>query len=96
MIALRLSPRARSDLDAIWHYTAKEWSIEQAEAYLRVLAQTMKLLCDNPRLGRDAGDVRRGYFKFPSGSHVIYYRLSADHLEVIRILHKRMDAERYL
>jgi toxin ParE1/3/4 len=93
---LRLSPRARIDLDEIWNYSARAWSVEQAEAYLDALGQTLALLTANPRLGRDAGDIRPGYLKFPTASHVIYYRLSERTLDVIRILHRSMDAGRHL
>lgn len=96
MTRLRLGGRARADLEAIWEYTARQWDIDQAEAYLRVIDQAMVLLRENPRLGRDAGDERAGYFKFPALSHVIYYRLQSGTLDVIRILHKNMDAGQHM
>ena len=91
---LRLSPRARSDLDEIWEFSMRAWGVEQAEAYLRSLSQTFALLAANPHLGREANDIRTGYLKFPASSHVIYYRLS-ETLDVIRILHRSMDAGRH-
>jgi toxin ParE1/3/4 len=93
---LRFSPRARRDLDEIWEYSVRVWSIEQAEAYVRSLSQTLALLTANPRLGRNADDIRPGYLKFPAASHVIYCRLSERTLDVIRILHRSMDAGRHL
>lgn len=96
MIRLRLSNRARADLDGIWEYTVRRWDVDQAEAYLRVVNQAMALLRENPRLGRDVSDVKPGYFKFPVSSHVIYYKLPPGTLDVIRILHKSMDAEQHL
>jgi toxin ParE1/3/4 len=92
----RIAPAARADLDAIWTYTAGRWNIDQAEAYLRSLAQTMQMLADKPGLGKNIEDVKPGYFKFPSGSHVIFFRQSASGIDVIRILHKSMDAERHV
>jgi toxin ParE1/3/4 len=96
MRALRVSPRARADLDEIWHYTNGRWGAVQAEAYLRLLNDSFDLACSNPLIGRDAGAIKRGYRKLNSGSHVIYYRLVDGAIEVMRILHKRMDAERHL
>jgi len=96
MMRLRLSDPARADLDGIWEYTARRWSVDQAEAYLRAINQALALLRDNPRLGRNAGGVKPGYFKFPALSHVIYYRLPSGTLDVIRVLHKSMDAEQHL
>ena len=96
MMRLRLSERARADLDGIWEHTAQRWDIDQAEAYLRAINQALTLLRENPRLGRNVGDAKPGYFKFPAVSHVIYYKLPPGTLDVIRILHKTMDAELHL
>ena len=96
MRKLRIAPAAKADLDAIWTYTADHWNIEQAEAYLRSLAQTMKMLAETPGLGKNIDDVRAGYLKFPAGSHVIFFRRSESGIDVIRILHKSMDAERHV
>lgn len=96
MMRLRLSDRARADLDGIWKYTTQRWSVDQAEAYLLIINEAMTLLRENPRLGRDASEVKPGYFKFPAQSHVIYYKLPINTLDVVRILHKSMDAEHHL
>ena len=96
MRALRLAPKARADLDAIWGHTAAQGGIDQAEDYVRALGETMKLIAASPGIGRGIDDIRPGYFKFPAASHVIFYRKAADAVEVIRILHKSMDVERHI
>jgi len=40
--------------------------------------------------------IRAGYFKFPVGSHFMFYRQSVASLDAIRILHQRMDVEAHL
>jgi toxin ParE1/3/4 len=40
--------------------------------------------------------VRPDYRKYPSGSHVLFYRLTDDGIDVVRILHERMDYERHI
>jgi len=40
--------------------------------------------------------IRLGYRRFPLIRHVIYYRATAYGIEVIRVLHDRMLATRYL
>jgi toxin ParE1/3/4 len=47
-------------------------------------------------MGQDCSDIRAGYWKIPSGSHVLFYRLTADGIDVVRILHERMDFERHI
>ncbi len=96
MSRLRLTPAARADLDAIWDYTTKQWNIDQAEIYVRSLASSMQLLSSSPKLGRKIDDIRPGYLKFAVASHIIFYRETQDGIEVIRILHMRMDVERHL
>ena len=96
MKRLRLSPAARIDLDAIWDYSAAAWGQDQADSYLRGMFSMMWTLAERPSLGRGIDEVRQGYFKFPVASHVVFYRQTPDGIDVIRILHKRMDLERHL
>ncbi len=96
MSQLRLTPKARADLDAIWDHTVKHWGVEQAEAYLLSLGETMKLLANQPGLGRNMDDIRQGYFKFPAASHIFIFRSQPGAIEIVRILHKSMDVERNL
>ncbi len=96
MSQLRLSPKARADLDAIWNYTAQHWGRDQAEAYLLSLDGTMKLLANQPGLGRKIDDIRKGYLKFPAGSHIIIFRMQSKAIEIVRILHKSMDVDENL
>jgi len=96
MLRLRLSPQARIDLDNIWQYSVQNWNVVQAEKYLGILDATMKILREQPELGRKIDDVRKGYFKFPTASHLLIYRITPEHIDIIRILHKSSDVERHL
>ena len=91
----QLTPLAESDLEDIWLYTRDTWSVQQAENYVGEIVETIEQLCAGTQRGR-AVDVREGYLKFAVRAHMIYYRLSEPTLEVIRILHQRMDVGRYL
>ena len=91
-----LSPRAQADLDGIWDYTEATWGEAQAETYLRDIAHAFKTLVDDPRRGLDCGHIRAGYRKYAVGSHVIFYRMAGGTIDVVRILHGRMDFERHL
>jgi len=91
-----LSPRAQLDLDEIWDYTASRWGLGQAETYTRQLWQDMNAVAAQPTIGRPCPEVRDGYYKYRSGSHVLFFRLSEGGIDVIRILHGRMDFEQHL
>lgn len=47
-------------------------------------------------MGQDCSDIRDGYWKILSGSHVLFYCLIDDGIDVVRILHERMDFERHI
>ena len=86
-----LSPLAQADLDDIWDYTAARWDIAQAERYLRLIGDAVSAAAERPNAGRACDDVRPGYFKVRAQSHVVFYRLSGADIDVVRILHGRMD-----
>jgi toxin ParE1/3/4 len=91
----RLTPRAAADLEEIWRYTFETWSIEQADRYIHNLVAAFSALAAREKIGRRA-DVREGYFKYAVGAHVIYFQESDASIDVIRVLHGRMDADRHL
>lgn len=90
-----LSPRARADLDEIWDHTAAKWGVDQAEFYTCQLWQHIEAVASKPAIGRACPDVRAGYYKYLSGSHVLFYRLIDGGIDVVRILHQRMDFGRH-
>ena len=87
----RLTPRAAADLDEIADYTILEWGPAQMEDYLRTLNKRFEWLARNPFAGRERNDVRPGYRSFPEGSHVIFYILNDESVDIIGIPHKSMD-----
>ena len=92
-----LSPAARADLEQIWEYTCERWDDDQAEEYVREIQRAIQRLVDNPLIGRACDEVRPGYRKQAAGSHTLYYRIAHGNvIDVTRILHQRMDADRHL
>lgn len=88
---LRKQQFAEQDLVEIWLYTANQWDENQADAYLDKIDAALKTLIANPLLGKDCGHVRPGYRKLSTLYHSIYYYLSEDSIEMVRVLHQRMD-----
>jgi toxin ParE1/3/4 len=91
-----LSPKARADLEDIWDFTVERWGIAQAELYLRSLQSAIELVANQPQLEQSAEAVRAGYFKFAAGSHVLFFRMHLAGIDVVRILHGRMDFIRHV
>ncbi len=55
-----LSPRAQTDLDKIWDYTADRWGLDQAETYTRNIWQRIEEVAAKPAMGQDCSDIRAG------------------------------------
>ena len=91
MLQIRLRPLALEDLDSIWDYSVDGWDTEQAEKYLHSLNQSFEKLATNPSLGKSCHKIRQGYWKLQVGRHLIFYCPSDETLEIVRILHERMD-----
>ena len=92
----RLTPSAESDLEGIWLYTLEEWGVEQADRYTDDLAAAFCRLAEDPQLGISCDDIREGYRRRRVGRHVIYFRIADYGIDVIRVLHDRMDTPRHI
>lgn len=89
-----LTQKAKSDLRAIALYTEKTWGREQRNLYIKQFDNAFHTLADNPSVGKTCEEIKAGYKKFPQGRHIIFYRAGTNHvIEIIRILHERMDIE---
>ena len=92
MAKVVLRQKAIDDLNYIWEYTFEKWSAKQADQYYA----TIKLACyeigQNPNIGKQYDGISQKLLGLKSGKHIIFYRsLSRDKIEVLRILHQRMD-----
>jgi toxin ParE1/3/4 len=91
-----VSPRAHADIDEIWEYTADRWGIDQAERYVRTLQFAVETIARDPQKGRSCDDIRQGYRKYRVGSHVPFYRVTPQGVDIVRVLHQRMDFSQHL
>ena len=88
-----LSPAAQADLNQIWDYSARNWGAAQANRYVLDIRRAIEGLADGSRQGRAIDDIRPGYRKLAVASHFLFYRITdAGMIDIIRILHQRMDA----
>ena len=88
-----ISKKAVSDLEEIWLYTVEKWSTEQADRYYNLIFDEINYICKNISAGKSMEHVRKGYRASKVKSHLIFYRIINNTIEVIRILHERMDIE---
>ncbi len=90
-----VSHLASQDIENIWRYTFENWSKEQADRYFDLIIDEIEYISINPDSGDDYSQVRKGYFRSRIKSHFIFYRINKNKkiVEIIRVLHQRMDVE---
>ncbi len=86
-----ISKKAVADLEEIWLYTVEKWSADQADRYYNLIFDEINYICRNTNSGKSMEHVRKGYRASKVKSHFIFYRIVNNTIEVIRILHERMD-----
>jgi toxin ParE1/3/4 len=97
MALFQLSKEAKNDLRSIALFTENRWGRAQRNLYIKQLDEAFLMLARNRDLGASCDYIRDGYRKFPQGSHIIFYRHSAQSdILVVRILHKSMDYDSQL
>ena len=97
MLSFRLTKKASEDLIGIARYTETAWGRKQRNYYLKQLDAAFHALAENPDIGHSCNEIRQGYFKYRKDSQVIFYRLGTEStIEIIRVLHKRMDTGLHL
>lgn len=94
-MAVSYRPLARRDLEAIYDHTAVEWSVDQADRYVRMISDRLD--------AADAGTVPLrslptfpGFLVLTVGQHLAFCQRTDGTLDVVRILHHAMDFVRHL
>jgi len=95
-MGFKLTLSALEDVENIARYTLENWNAAQGEKYLDKLDAGFQQLAENPKLGRYHDELKKGVYSFPIGSHLAFYRIQENHIEILAILHKSMDAQRHL
>ena len=91
-----ISKKAIADLEDIWLYTVEKWSVEQADRYYNLIFDEINYICKHNKAGKQMEHVRTSYRASKVKSHLIFYKILPDKIQIIRILHERMDIENRL
>ena len=92
MATYKISKKAKRDLIKIWEYTLRRWSIVQADKYYNLLLSEMQEIANTPLSGKNYHSTRQNYLGYKVKSHIIFYRIQdSEEIEIMRILHSRMD-----
>jgi toxin ParE1/3/4 len=90
------SALARKDLENIRNWTRDNFGAEQSKTYIRQIAASLQMIAENPGLARDAFDIRADLKKLVTNRHVAYFKVKDTSIAVVRILHGKMDADRWV
>ncbi len=91
----RIHQSVYDELEQIWLFSYKQWGEAQADHYVRELIERFAWLAENPRAGKQRDDIKPGYFCFPQGAHLVFYRIIDDTVDIIGVPHQSMDVMRY-
>ena len=89
----RIRAAASKDLAGIWEYTFKRWSKGQADRYHGLIISEIDYIAENETAGKDMSHVKEDYLVTYVKSHMIFFKRQQGIVQVIRILHQRMDIE---
>ncbi|MCC7401661.1 MAG: type II toxin-antitoxin system RelE/ParE family toxin [Chitinophagaceae bacterium] len=97
MAKVILRQKAIDDLNDIWIYTFEEWSEKQADKYYAALEFACTQIGRNPLLGKEYEGISSNLLGLRTGNHIIFYQVTdKQEIEIIRILHERMDLKNRL
>lgn len=89
-----LTNKTVEDLSEIWDYTHEVWSESQADKYYELLIGSFQEIAQNLGHGKAYEKIDSAILGLRVGKHIVFYRVvpSGD-IEILRILHQRMDLQ---
>jgi len=88
---LRISRKARRELDAIFAYWAARAGVEVADRLVDAIVTHFSLLLEFPGVGRRCEDIARGVRCFPAGKYLVYYRKTRGAIDILHVFHGARD-----
>lgn len=92
---LKVTDAAQGDLYDIWSFIAGD-SPEAADKLLTAITNQFDRLLEFPELGRQRTELLPSLRSIAEKKYVIFYRLTARYVEIVRVLHGARDLRRIL
>jgi toxin ParE1/3/4 len=96
MVNIYKQAQAKQDLVDVWLYTFYEWGEAQADKYLDGLESALWLLAEQPLICRERNELEPPVRIYHHQHHMVVYLVVGDGINIIRVLHKNMDAKEQL
>ncbi|HZF94681.1 MAG TPA: type II toxin-antitoxin system RelE/ParE family toxin [Allosphingosinicella sp.] len=96
MRTLRFSPEARRDVAEIRRYSRATWGREQAKRYMEALTACVDHVADGTAVTTSFFAGGAGFRRSRCREHLIYFLETQTSVDVVRILHPRMNLGKQL
>ena len=90
-----VSPLVRQDLKSIFKYIARDNRTAARDVRIR-MTEKFRMVGHNPEFGEPCDEIRPGLRFTLVGNYVVYYRLEAKKVLIVRVLHGARDRDRLL
>jgi toxin ParE1/3/4 len=95
-LQLAIAPAAKNDLKDIYQYGLRQWGKAQSDNYLATIKDQFWSLSEQPLMGIERPDLLPNTRSLAIQSHTLFYRVTANQVEIVRVLHGRQDPQRHL
>ena len=93
---LVIAPAAKNDLKDIYQYGLRQWGQAQSDNYLAAIKDQFWSLTEQPLMGVERPELLPDTRSLPIQGHTLFYRVTTNKVEIIRVLHGRQDPKRHL
>ncbi|MEE9493089.1 MAG: type II toxin-antitoxin system RelE/ParE family toxin [Gammaproteobacteria bacterium] len=93
---LVIAPATKNDLKSIYHYGLRQWGQAQSVNYMAAIKDQFWSLTEHPLMGIERPELLPYTRSLPIQNHILFYRVTDNRIEVIRILHSRQDPQRHV
>jgi toxin ParE1/3/4 len=87
---LRFRPAALADLEEIYDFIAEDNPAKAGE-FISHLREKCQFLAEHPLSGRARPEIRSDLRSFPVKRYVILYRIEAESVEIVNVIHSSRD-----
>lgn len=93
---LIISPAAQNDLKEIYSYGVQNRGKISSDRYLDAIKTQLWHLTEQPEMGIPRFSLQPNLRSIVVNKHVIFYRIVATRVEIIRLLHTRQDVQKHI
>ena len=86
MANYKLSSAADKDFEQLFEYGIDNFGLSKAKSYVDGLIIKFQTIAENPLHYQAVDYIRSGYRRSVYGKHTIYYIVSNDYVDIMRIL----------